>query len=152
MCVRWNNDQLGQYRRYQFCGRLGEYRIKRKERVKERSMFIEKLREGWIIAVHKIRKCWRRMGNVTRRKNVTTEVFGYRRSIGELVIFNKHKIGKWSVGEICKEMTVGVKVELADVITRSRVWECRWVGNETCWVKLAWSRSDKNCMALESVR
>jgi len=37
-------------------------------------------------------------------------------------------------------------------MTRSRVWECRWVGNKTCWVKYAWSRSDKNCMALESVR
>jgi len=32
-------------------------------------------------------------------------------------------IGKWSVGEIGKEMTLGDKVELADVMTRSRVWE-----------------------------
>jgi len=48
--------------------------------------------EGWIIAVHKIRECRRRMGNETRRKNVMTEfsnvystystsvVFGYRSS------------------------------------------------------------------------
>jgi len=53
---------------------------------------------------------------------------------------------------IGKEMTVGDNVELADVMKRSRVWECRWVGNKTCWVKFAWSRSDKNCMALESAR
>jgi len=34
-------------------------------------------------------------------------------------------------------MTMGDKVELAGVMTRSRVWECRWVGNVTCWVQLA---------------
>jgi len=50
-------------------------------------------------------------------------------TVGELVIFNEHIIGKWSVGEISKEMTVWDKEELADVMTRSRVWECRWVGN-----------------------
>jgi len=38
-----------------------------------RSMFYEKLWEGWIIAVHKIRERWRRMSNETRRKNVMTE-------------------------------------------------------------------------------
>jgi len=53
-------------------------------------------------------------------------------AVGELVIFNEHMIGKWSVGEIGKEATVGDKVELAEVMTRSRVWECRWVGNKTC--------------------
>jgi len=47
-----------------------------------------------------------------------------------------------SVGETGKEMTAGDKVELANVMRRSRVWECQWVGNETCWVKFAWSRSD----------
>jgi len=49
-------------------------------------------------------------------------------------------------------MTVGDKVELAGVMKKSRVWECRRVGNKTCWVEFAWTRSDKNCMALESVR
>jgi len=44
-------------------------------------------------------------------------------AVGELVIFNEHMIGKLSVGEIGKEKTVGDKVQLADVITRSR--ECR---------------------------
>jgi len=73
-------------------------------------------------------------------------------AVGELVIFNEYMIGKWSVSEIGKEVTVGDKVELVEVMTRSRVWECRWVGNKTCWVKFAWTRSDKNCMALESVR
>jgi len=73
-------------------------------------------------------------------------------AVKELVIFNEHMIGKWFVGEIGKDVTVGDKEELADVMTRSRVWECRWVGNKTCWVKFAWSRSNKNCMALESVR
>jgi len=37
-------------------------------------------------------------------------------------------------------------------MTVSIVWECQWVGNKTCWVKFAWSRNDKNCMALESAR
>jgi len=58
----------------------------------ERSMFVDKLWNGWIIAVHKIRECWRRMVNDTRRKNVMTEfsnvystysmseMFGYRSS------------------------------------------------------------------------
>jgi len=66
-------------------------------------------------------------------------------AVEELVIFNEDMIGKWSVGEISKEMTVGDKVELADVMTRSRVglWECQWV-NKTCWVKFVWSRRDKN--------
>jgi len=52
-------------------------------------------------------------------------------AVGKLVIFKEHMIEKWSVGEIGKEMTVGDKVEIADVMTRSRVWECRWVGNGT---------------------
>jgi len=47
---------------------------------------------------------------------------------------------------------IGDKVEFADVMTSSRVWECLWVENKTCWIKFAWSRCDKNCMALESVR
>jgi len=34
-------------------------------------------------------------------------------AVGELVIFNEQTIGKLSVGEICKEMTVEEKVELA---------------------------------------
>jgi len=38
----------------------------------------------------------------------------------ELIIFNEHMIGKLSVGEIGKEITVGDH-ELADVMTRSRV-------------------------------
>jgi len=117
----------------------------------ERSMFIEKLWEGWIIAVHKIRECWRWMSNETRRKNVRTEfsnvystysmseIFGNKssRRVSSL-IFNEHMIGKWSVGEIGKEMTVGDEVELADIKTRSRVWECWWVENKTCWV--IWKR------------
>jgi len=41
-------------------------------------------------------------------------------AVVELVNF----IGKWSVGEIGEEMTVGDKVELADVMMRSGVWEC----------------------------
>jgi len=56
-------------------------------------------------------------------------------AVGELVIFNEHMIGKWFEGEIGKEVMVGDKVELAEVMTRSRVWECWWVGNMTCWVK-----------------
>jgi len=41
-------------------------------------------------------------------------------TVGELVIFNEHIIGKWSVGEIGKAMTLGDNVELADVMTRSK--------------------------------
>jgi len=41
-------------------------------------------------------------------------------AVGELVV-NEHMIGKSSVGEIGKERTVGDKVELADVMTKSRV-------------------------------
>jgi len=77
-------------------------------------------------------------------------MFGYRSSRRVSNLQWTYDIGKWSVGEIGKEMTVGGKVELADGMTRSRVWECRWVGNKTCWVKFAWSRSEKNCMAFES--
>jgi len=36
--------------------------------------------------------------------------------IGAVVIFNEHMIDKLSVGEIGKEMTVGDKVELANVM------------------------------------
>jgi len=39
-------------------------------------------------------------------------------AVGELVIFNEHMIGKLSVGEIGKDVTLGDKVELADVMTR----------------------------------
>jgi len=49
-------------------------------------------------------------------------------AVGELVIFHEHMTGTWSVGGMGKEVTVGYKVELADVMTRSRVWEYRWVG------------------------
>ncbi len=42
------------------------------------------------------------------------------------------RIGKWPEGEIGKNVRVGDKVELADVMTRSSVCECRCVGNETC--------------------
>ena len=36
-------------------------------------------------------------------------------------------IGKWSAGEIGENVRVGDKVELADVMTRSSVFECRCV-------------------------
>jgi len=42
-------------------------------------------------------------------------------AVGELIIFNEHMIEICSVCEIGKEMTVGDKVELADVMTRSRI-------------------------------
>jgi len=40
-------------------------------------------------------------------------------AVGELAIFNQHMIGKKSVSQITKEMTVGDKVELTNVMTRS---------------------------------
>ena len=45
---------------------------------------------------------------------------------------SEEMIGKWSEGEIGENVRVGDKVELADVMTRSSVCECRCVGNETC--------------------
>jgi len=56
-------------------------------------------------------------------------------AVGQIVIFNEHRIGKkLSVGVIGKEMKVVDKVELAGVMTRSRVayenadeWEMRHV-------------------------
>jgi len=41
----------------------------------------------------------------------------------------------WSVGEIRKEMMMGDKVKIAGVMTKSSVWECWWVVNQTCWVR-----------------
>ena len=60
--------------------------------------------------------------------------------------------GIWSDGKMGEEAKVGDKEELEVVITRSRVWEWQCVENETCWVKLARSRSEMNFKALESVR
>jgi len=58
-------------------------------------------------------------------------------------------IGKWSVGEIGKEMTVGDIVELADIPAFENENADEW---EMRHVKSVWSRSDNNWMALESVR
>ena len=45
---------------------------------------------------------------------------------------SEEMIGKWSEGEIGENVRVGDKVELAEVMRRSSVCECRCVGNETC--------------------
>ena len=54
-------------------------------------------------------------------------------------------MGKWSEGEMSECVIDGSSVESLVVMTRSRMWPCWCVGNETCWVRLEFSRSDKNC-------
>jgi len=49
-----------------------------------------------------------------------SETFGYRSSRKNINFQRTYDLN-CSVGEICKEMTVGDKVKLADVMTRSRV-------------------------------
>ena len=51
--------------------------------------------------------------------------------VGSGLMCSEEIIGKWSEDEICKNVR-GVKVELAEVMRRSSVCECRCVGNETC--------------------
>ena len=52
--------------------------------------------------------------------------------VGSGLMCSKEIIRKWSEGEMGEIVRVGDKVELADVMTRSSVCECRCVGNETC--------------------
>ena len=52
--------------------------------------------------------------------------------VGSGLMCSEEMIGKWSEGEIGENVRVGDKVELADVMTRSSVCECRCVGNESC--------------------
>ena len=52
--------------------------------------------------------------------------------VGSGLMCSEEMIGKWSEGEIGKHVRVGDKVELAEVMRRSSVCECRCVGNETC--------------------
>ncbi len=46
-------------------------------------------------------------------------------------------------------LRVPANIELADVVTGSREWECWWVGELTSWIKLTWSRSERNWVAFE---
>ena len=48
--------------------------------------------------------------------------------VGSGLMCSEEVIGKWSEGE---NVRVGDKVELAEVMRRSSVCECRCVGNET---------------------
>ena len=86
------------------------------------------------------------MSDKTREKNVTTTVcnvyrtyttskmhrYWYRLIVGSGLMCSEEMIGEWSESEIGENVRVGDKVELADVMTRSSVCECRCVGNETC--------------------
>ena len=83
------------------------------------------------------------MSDKTREKNDTTKFCNvdrtYRTSkmlstgkVGSGLMCSEEMIGKWSEGEIGENVRVGDKVELADVMTRSSVCECRCVENETC--------------------
>ena len=47
--------------------------------------------------------------------------------VGSGLMCSEEMIGKWSAGEIGENVRVGDKVELADVMTRSSVFECRCV-------------------------
>jgi len=60
-------------------------------------MFVEKFWEGWIIAVHKIRECRRRMRNETRRKNVMTEISNVYSTYNTLVIGGYQKM--WNTAQ-----------------------------------------------------
>ena len=64
--------------------------------------------------------------------------------VGSGLMCIEELLGKWSEVEIGENVRVGDKVELADVMTRSSVCECRCIGNKTCWVKLALSSSEMN--------
>jgi len=60
MIAKWlwdEKDKLGQYRRYQFWDSLGEYRLRRKGRVKEMSFQLLKEKRGWKI---RQRRVWNR--------------------------------------------------------------------------------------------
>jgi len=61
---------------------------------------------------------------IVRKARVRYLVIG---AVGELVIFNEHMIGKRSTNRQrndSDDMTVGDKVELANVMTIARVREC----------------------------
>jgi len=109
----------------------------------------EKSKEGWIIAADKIRQRWRRVSNKTNRTNVmievgnidsrlygTSEIFGFRSNIGELVIFNEQMIRKWYVGEICNEMTVG---DVCQVVLKLNRIEFPWKFPR--WIFPGWSEN-----------
>ena len=52
--------------------------------------------------------------------------------VGSRLLCSEEIIGKWLEGEIDKHVRVEDKFELAEVMRRSSVCECRCVGNETC--------------------
>ena len=79
------------------------------------------------------------MSDKTREKNITTKVCNvnrpYRTSkllivtgkVGSGLMCSEEMIGKLSEGEIGENMRVGDKVELAEVMRRSSVCECRCI-------------------------
>ena len=81
---------------------------------------------GWVIRREK-RMSWQKFVMfIERLERVRCLDTG---KVGSGLMCSEEMIGKWSEGE---NVRVGDKVELADVMTRSSVCECRCVENETC--------------------
>jgi len=121
----------------------------------ERSLYFDKRSYSGIVGINKIRNCmisleWR-MSRVNletqidlkHRKEIWVKGRGLlgkierEEKIGKTQKEKQVKTGEWSITALIEE-EVGV-------ITRSMIWWSRWVGKETCWVRLVESRAARNC-------